>query len=124
LTLRRWLPPLVWMAGILTATSLPKSVIPDVRFPYADKALHFTMYAGLAFLIARAMDSPPRTTLARVLIAGFLSAVAIGALDEWHQTYIQGRSTELADWLADSAGGLTGATAWTLFSRQKAIRTT
>jgi VanZ family protein len=122
LILRRWGPPLLWLGAILTATSLPSRVLPDATFRYADKALHFTMYAGLAFLFARAMDDPARTPRYRAVLAAFLLTMAIGALDEWHQKFIQGRSTELADWIADSAGGLLGASTWMLFMRRFAIR--
>lgn len=114
---------MAWLGAILTATSLPNSVIPDVGFRFADKGLHFTMYGGLGLLIARAMHNPPRTTRIRVVVAAFLFVVAIGALDEWHQTFIRGRSMELADWVADSAGGLTGALLWVTGSRIKASRT-
>ena len=120
---RRWWPPVAWLGAILTATSLPKSVIPDVGFQFADKGLHFSMYAGFAFLTARAMHNPPRTTLPRVLVASFLLVLAIGALDEWHQHFIKGRSTELFDWIADSLGGLAGGLAWVMGNRLKAIRT-
>lgn len=112
------------MGAILIATSLPGSFVPNTGLRFADKAVHFTMYAGLGLLSARAMEDPPRTTRPRVLFAAALLCVAIGALDEWHQTFIQGRSTELADWIADSAGGLIGAATWTLRSRRKVIRTT
>lgn len=82
------------------------------------------MYGFLGLLLARAMHNPPRTTRIRVVIAAFLLVVAIGALDEWHQHFIRGRSTELADWLADSAGGLLGALLWALGSRISSNRTT
>jgi VanZ family protein len=36
-------------------------------------------------------------------------AMAFGAFDEWHQQLIPGRSTELADWVADSIGAAVGA---------------
>ena len=120
---RRWWPPVAWLGAILTATSLPNTVIPDVRFRFADKTVHFIMYCGLGLLVARAMHNPPRTTRMRVVLAAFLLVVTVGFLDEWHQRYIQGRSTELADGLADSAGGLVGALIWVAASRAKSSRT-
>lgn len=114
---------MAWLGAILTATSLPKTAIPDVDLPFADKAVHFIMYGGLGLLFGRAMHNPPRTTRGRVVLASFLLVVAIGALDEWHQHFIQGRSTEFADWVADSAGGLLGAFLWVIASRVRAIRT-
>ena len=120
---RRWWPPVIWLGAILTATSLPGSFLPAAHIPFADKAVHFVMYGGLGLLLARAMHNPPRTTRLRVILAAFLMVAAIGALDEWHQRYIQGRSTEFADWMADSAGGLIGALIWVSAERAKATRT-
>jgi VanZ family protein len=112
----------IWLGAILTATSLPSSVLPDARVRFADKGAHFFMYGGLGLLLARAMHNPPRTTRFRVILAAFLLVAAIGALDEWHQRYIQGRSAELADWMADSLGGLIGALIWVAGDRLKAFR--
>ena len=78
------------------------------------------MYGGLGLLLARAMHNPPRTTWLRVILAACLLVAAIGALDEWHQQYIQGRSTEFADWMADTAGGLIGGLLWVSAKRAKA----
>lgn len=114
---------MAWLGAILTATSLPSTVIPDVGFQFADKAVHFIMYGGLGLLLARAMHNPPRTTRVRVVLASFLLVVAIGALDEWHQHFIQGRSTEFADWVADSGGGLLGILIWLITSQVRAVRT-
>lgn len=114
---------MAWLGAILTATSLPQTVIPDVGFRFADKAVHFFMYGGLGLLFARAMHNPPRTTRVRVVVASFLLVVALGALDEWHQHFIQGRSTEFADWVADSSGGFLGALVWVIASRVRAIQT-
>jgi VanZ family protein len=113
----------IWLGAILTATSLPSSILPDAHVRYADKGVHFIMYGGLGLLLARAMHNPPRTTRLRVILAAFLLVAAIGGLDEWHQRYIQGRSTELADWMADSVGGLLGALIWVAGDRLKAKRT-
>jgi VanZ family protein len=120
---RRWWPPVAWLGAILTATSLPNTVIPDVRVRFADKGVHFFMYGGLGLLLARAMHNPPRTTRPRVVLAAILLVVTIGFLDEWHQRFIQGRSAELADGLADSAGGLVGALIWVAANRAKSPRT-
>jgi VanZ family protein len=111
------------MGAILTATSIPGRFIPTSGFHYADKLVHGTMYGVLGFLLCRAMDDPTRTTRTRAMFGAFLLCVAIGATDEWHQEYIQGRSAEVADWTADSAGGLIGAATWLLLGRQRIART-
>jgi VanZ family protein len=113
-----------WLGAILTVTSLPNSLFPSVGIRNADKGVHFTMYGILGLLIARAMHNPPRTTRLRVVSAAFLMVVAFGALDEWHQQYMRGRSTDVRDWVADAVGGLVGALIWVAASRAYAIRDT
>ena len=114
---------MIWLGVILTATSLPGSLLPKTHIPYADKGVHFFMYGVLGLLLARAMHNPPKTTVFRVILAAFLLVAAVGALDEWHQRYMQDRSTEFADWMADSSGGLIGALLWTVTSRPRSLRT-
>jgi VanZ family protein len=112
------------MAAILTATSIPGRYIPNSSIANADKVVHATMYGILGFLMCRAMDNPALTTRARAWLGAFLFCVAMGAADEWHQLYIQGRSADVRDWTADSIGGLLGATIWISRSRLRATRNT
>jgi VanZ family protein len=120
---RRWWPPVLWLGAIFTATSIPGSFLPETNVRFADKGVHFLMYGVLALLFARAMHSPPRTTRFRVVLGAFLLVSAIGALDEWHQQYIQGRSTDFFDWMADTTGGVIGAVIWLAHQRSKASST-
>ena len=46
-----------------------------------------------------------------------LGATAVGALDEWHQRSLPGRSADLLDLLADAVGGAIGAGALSLAFR-------
>ncbi len=108
------------MGAILTATSIPGRFIPVIGPRNTDKVVHLILYGTLSFLIARALDDPAKAHhRLRAFLSGFLFCVAMGAADEWHQLYIPGRSAEVADWMADSAGGLVGAVAWMLRSRQR-----
>ena len=107
------------MGAILTATSIPGAFIPVIGPRNTDKVVHLFMYGTLSFLIARALDDPPKAHRLRAFLGGLLFCVAMGAADEWHQLYIPGRSAEVNDWLADSTGGLVGAAAWMLRSRHK-----
>ena len=112
---RRWLPAALWAAGLLTATSWPNPHVPDVRA--GDKVVHVGLYAGLAWLCTRALlagDRRPSPLWVVVAVAAF------GAVDEWHQRFIPGRSTSAADWAADAAGAAAGALAATLSARRTA----
>jgi VanZ family protein len=116
LNVRRWLPPLLWAGVILIGTSLPGSLVPRAISSF-DKALHFTIYAILAVLLVKQISEVTGRWRAAAL-AVFLTA-AFGAADEWHQGFIPGRSTELADWKADSLGAAVGALAIAASRRRK-----
>ena len=115
MNLRRWLPPLLWAGVIIFATSMPSELVPQQVSTF-DKTAHFSMYAVLGGLLTRHLTEI--TTRWRAVIAAIVITAAFGALDEWHQRYIPGRSTELADWRADSIGAATGALLIALVSRR------
>jgi VanZ family protein len=114
---RRWLPPLLWAGVIIFATSMPSQLVPQQVSSF-DKTAHFSMYAVLAGLLTRYLTEA--TTQWRAVIMAIALTMAFGALDEWHQQFIPGRSTELADWRADSLGATTGALIVALLSRRRA----
>ncbi len=110
-----------WAVVILVATSLPASSIPiDVlRWKWADKVAHFTMYGVLGVLAGRAfLAGPPapdeasagaqaRSRKHTIWLVLALLAIFAGA-DELHQQWIRGRMPSAADWFADLLGVGTG----------------
>ena len=70
---------------------------PDV--PNSDKMGHFLVYGLLATLLVRLDRSPLGWWLALLVTSPY------GVSDEWHQSFVPGRSCELGDWVADTAGG-------------------
>jgi len=120
LKVRRWLPPLLWAGVILIGTSLPGNSLPQQITLY-DKVLHFSIYALLGLLLSRQIGEV--TGRWRAAALAVVIAVAFGAADEWHQRFIPGRSTELADWRADSIGAVSGALLLALFRRNRAATT-
>ena len=118
---RRWLPPLVWAGVILLGTSLPSEAVP-IQTSRIDKILHFTIYSVLAFLLTRQLVAGFRLWQAVILAVAF--SMAFGAFDEWHQMLIPGRSTEFADWVADSLGAVIGALAAAYYERRRSIPVT
>lgn len=72
------------------------------------KAAHFTEYAILALLAARAFRTSPRPALAnRWFIAALALVVAYALLDEYHQSFVPSRTASVYDSMVDIAGGLT-----------------
>jgi VanZ family protein len=101
----RWLPALGWMAVIFAFSSQAHSgQITEAYLHGANilvrKMAHMAEYAVLAILYRRAMGG--HTTLA--LLLTFLYA----ATDEWHQSFVPGRSASPIDVLVDTAGGWLG----------------
>ena len=72
------------------------------------KVAHFTEYAILAYLAARAFRTSPRPVLAnRWFIAALALVVAYALLDEYHQSFVPSRTGTIYDSFIDIAGGLT-----------------
>ncbi|MCX5766740.1 MAG: VanZ family protein [Gemmatimonadetes bacterium] len=112
---RRWLPAVVWALGIEVLTSWPNPPAMDQLPSESDKVAHFMMYLMLGFWVARAVrQSPTPRTLLTMLLSTMVGVSVFGALDEWHQLFIPGRSMEFGDWLADSLGGIAGVGLLTL----------
>jgi VanZ family protein len=118
---RRWAPAAIWAAVILTLTSIPNPDFSAVSVTGADKVVHLGMYAVMGWLTLRAAWCSPRVWQTAVLV--WLSVAAMGAVDEWHQRFIPGRSADPRDWLADATGaGIGIAVAWMAARRRHAER--
>lgn len=103
----RWTPPILWVAIILVGTSWPSLKLgPDDLA--LDKVAHFSAYAILAALALRATLTPRRLVTAVSVVFG---VAVLGAVDEWHQSFIPGRSMSFPDWVADTAGATVGVLA-------------
>jgi VanZ family protein len=78
-----------------------------------DKVQHMLAYAvlavGMAFWFSRARwETRAVSTLALVVCIVSL----YGATDEIHQHFVQGRSCDAWDWVADTIGAILGATSY------------
>lgn len=105
--LGRWLPPLLYAAMIFGFSHQP--TVPASIEIFNDKVLHFVLYAGLGLLVSRALTNAGASNKISRWVMAAVVASAYGLSDEWHQSFVPGRSVELADWLADTAGGAAGA---------------
>ena len=106
---RYWLPVIVYCTAIFIQSSFPTTEqLPS--WPFLDKILHVAAYALLGFLVFRALATGHLTNnLNLALIISALFAGLYGLSDEWHQSFVPGRSAEAADALADLIGGMLGA---------------
>jgi len=100
--LSRWLPALGWAAFLLWLGHRPPSDLPSGPAGF-DKVAHAGAYAVLGLLAAWAAR--------RGILIGLLAALAVGALDEWGQSFVAGRYADWFDLIADGVGGALGGLA-------------
>jgi VanZ family protein len=117
----RWLPVVVWMAfifamstGLGSAEHTSRFIGPFLHWLLPDasaetiaglhflirKAAHFTEYAILALLLLRALGPGGFRSLGLAL----LIAAAYAGTDEFHQSFVAGRTPSLGDVLIDTGG--------------------
>ena len=108
-------PLLLWLFPGIT-----EARIDEVHF-FVRKTAHFTEYALLALLAARAFRTSSRGPLSRRWwLVSFALVAAVSLLDEYHQSFLPSRTGSIYDSLLDMTGGATAlACAALLFARRR-----
>ena len=100
-----WLPPLAWMALIFYLSAQPE--LPSPPQPLLntlfEKGGHFVVYALLAWWWWRALTRGGKTTWTGLGLALVIS-VLYGVSDEFHQSFVPGRTPSLLDLVFDAVG--------------------
>jgi VanZ family protein len=98
------------MVLIYSSSSISGECIPDIDVPNIDKLFHFTEYFILGALSMRAFaNSSGKVNLRLILLLSILIASAYGALDEFHQHFVPGRTPDIFDLFSDIIGASFGA---------------
>ena len=99
-----WLPVLMYVCMILTLSGQPH-LRPPFHFAFADKASHMLEYSGLGVLLAQALRAGrPAAMSMRTAIAAIALGMIMGAGDEFFQSFVPGRTSDILDVLADTTG--------------------
>jgi VanZ family protein len=98
-----WAPVIAYMALIFFISAQPSPPLPSA---ITDKQGHSLGYMGLAIITGRALAGGARRTAPSLgaSAGAWLVASAYAATDEWHQSFVPGRSADLHDWYADAIG--------------------
>jgi VanZ family protein len=107
--------PVLWLFP-----QLSEGTLKIIQF-VVRKASHFTEYAILALLAARAFRTSARELLRhRWFWASLLLVVAYSLSDEFHQSFYPSRTASIYDCMVDSLGGLTVLALLALKKRKEA----
>lgn len=88
---------LVLIANLFYLGSQPFAV--GLFQPPYDRVAHFAAFGGMALLLTLA-------SLGRWPLAVVGAVTLVGAMDEWHQVYLPGRSPDLGDLSTDLAAAV------------------
>ena len=111
-----------WTAIALYLLILILGSIPGARQDIGEVAsgviLHSLAYAGLTFLIFTGGSGTPSQRAGKAV----LTIAAMGALDEFVQSFFPYRHGAVSDWMVDcTAAMLTAAVMWALWSRYRIL---
>ena len=124
--LRLWLPAVLWTAVILAASSgsfssantegflekLMRTLFGDHVNPTLLEAIHFiirklshvTEYGILSILVYSAVRAERAGWNIRWAVAAILFAALVGSIDEFHQSFVPGRTATAWDTVIDTLG--------------------
>ena len=101
------------MGTIFFLSHQPGDTLDLPFFPGADKLVHMLAYGMLSATVIFSFSPEVRgKRRGLVLTAALLVPLLFGLSDEYHQSYVAGRSAEFLDLVADMAGGLVVGMAW------------
>lgn len=106
-----WLPPIAWMAIIFILSSFHKLQASPVSWQdfLVRKTIHFLEYLILFLLFYRGLRNTSCFSKKKMVGYSLFLAIIYAISDEYHQTFVSGRSGKIFDIGVDSAGSLFGA---------------
>lgn len=103
---------IVWTVIIAILTLSPGRSVPDVPFwiiPHFDKIVHAGIFGMLSFLMARGIIKQyAGQKIKKAFVISFFATVVYGLIIEYLQRLVPGRSFELGDLIANTAGVVLG----------------
>jgi polysaccharide biosynthesis protein VpsQ len=122
----RWATLVATLALIAIVVAADRETLPLLlqrvyNYPAGDKAGHFVLFGGLAFLAALGFGRRARPVAGMSVPVSTLVIVALVTLEEASQAWFPGRTASLFDLLASYAGIAAGVAAANLIARRTAV---
>jgi VanZ family protein len=96
----------------------------DAVHYYIRKAAHVTEYAILGALMVRALRRPDVFGGWRLFLAAWIICTFYATTDEFHQSFVPGRTPKVTDVMLDSCGAALGIAVLVFYSRRYWMRRT
>lgn len=107
--MKQLLPFFAWTILVFAVSSIPRLSGDEFGVPaWSDKVAHFLEYLILAFLFYRGIRGERWRMGVPAWLIVLATGLAIASVDEYHQSYIPGRDSNIFDWIADMAGVASG----------------
>ena len=99
----------IWLAILYHVSNSVPTEMPQMLVPQQDKILHFVFFLGGGVVLAASLRLVAKLEGIRLLLTVAVVMGLLGALDEYNQQFIPGRSgLSLEDWIADMSGAIAG----------------
>ena len=99
----------IWLAILYHVSNSVPTEMPQMVVPQQDKILHFVFFLGGGVVLAASLRLVAKLEGIRLLLTVAVVMGLLGALDEYNQQFIPGRSgLSLEDWIADMSGAIAG----------------
>jgi VanZ family protein len=101
-----WVPAIAWAGLIFFVSSQPKETFVKLGLSgtLLSVAGHLVTYAVLMVLLVIALREGGRLPAKQSYLVAFLLVALYGLSDEYHQSFVPGRTATLWDWLVDLLG--------------------
>jgi VanZ family protein len=94
---------LLFYCSVIFWLSHQPSLPLPMLFEYQDKLHHFTAYFIMGLLAWRNFRHFVKLPYLLAIISIVFCSL-YGVSDEWHQSFVEGRTSDSMDWLADTVG--------------------
>jgi len=97
---------IAWMSLIFFLSQQSQLPLPELEWVPSDKVAHLLAYGLLGIFYLVSFSKSLVTISWRFVLLASLCALAYGVSDEFHQSFIPGRDSSIADLAADFMGAL------------------
>lgn len=112
-----WLPALSWAGFIFFLSAQPGEAFPETGLnEVLSVGAHLATYAVLTALLVMALRRSTGLPAARARLLAFVLVALYALSDEYHQSFVPGRTPTPLDWLVDLVGA---GMAWRVLLRRE-----